>query len=512
MNLKKLTAALTATVVLTGCSTLPSDTDPQVLRSFEASESMEPVAGPSPGADPDILLRDFFSAGAFPTQQYQASRAYLTEEAAKSWDPSVITRVIDRVDLNTQPGATEDERRIVIRGTQVGTLGTGGVYQPENSEYSTEIVMERVNNEWRIDSLPDGVVIERTEMRNHYSPHNVYFFDPSGEVLVGDRRWLYNGVQSLDTTLLTLLVSGPSQHLAPGVVNQLPGDASFIGFTEGTYQFAGFSSLGDEDRLSFAAQVVWTLANADIPGPYSITVDGAPLVADFPTLGLDDVAEYNPEAYTNAVSTLFSLRDGMVSRVSSGSLTPLAGFLGQGDIDSVAISTSADVAAAVRGGDNPVLSVGSVGGGAVSDVLNADTITRPSFEYSASGLWAVLDGDTPVRVARSATTGELIQTEVDIVLPENTSGAISEFQLSRTGVRVAMIMDGRVYVGIVTRPGPGERRVTNITEVAPSWVIPHSASRGVRMDRYWWAPPCRSCRSGGWSRMVPPPAPCPVAT
>lgn len=468
MNLKKLTATLTVTMLVAGCSTLPSDTDPQVLRSFAASKSMEPVAGPVPGADPDILLRDFFSAGAFPTQQYQASRAYLTEDAARSWDPSVSTRVIDRVDLNTQPGATEDERRIVIRGTQVGTLGTGGVYQPENSEYSAEIVMERVNNEWRIDSLPDGVVIERTEMRNHYSPHNVYFFDPSGEVLVGDRRWLYNEMQSLDTTLMTLLVSGPSQHLSPGVVNQLPGDASFIGFNEGVYQFAGFSSLGDEDRLSFAAQVVWTLANADIPGPYSITVDGAPLVADFPTLGLDDVAEYNPEAYTNAVSTLFSLRDGMVSRVSSGAVTPLPGFLGQGDIDSVAISTSADVAAAVRGGDNPVLSVGPLDGAAVSDVLSAETITRPSFEYAANALWAVLDGDTPVRVARSATTGELVQTEVDIVLPEGTSGAISEFQLSRTGVRAAMIMDGHVYVGIVTRPGPGERRVTNITEVAPS--------------------------------------------
>lgn len=467
MSWKKLTAALAVTVLVAGCSTLPQDTDPQVLRSFEASETMQPVPGPSPGADPDILLRDFFSAGAFPSQQYQGSRAYLTEATAKSWDPSVSTRVLDRIDLNTQPGATEDERHIIIRGTQVGTLGTGGVYQPENSEYTAEIVMKRVDDEWRIDSVPNGVVIERTDMRNHYSPHNVYFFDPSGQVLVGDRRWIYNGMQSLETTLLTLLVSGPSQHLSPGVVNQLPGDATFIGFNEGVYQFTGFSSLGDEDRLSFAAQVVWTLANANIPGPYAITVDGAPLVEDFPTLTLDDVAEYNPEAYTNAVSTLFALRDGKVSRVSSGSVTLLPGFLGQGDIDSVAISTSADVVAAVRGGDNPVLTVGGLDGGASSDVLNAKTITRPSFEYSANGLWAVLDGDTPVRVARSATTGELVHTEADIVLPEGAEGAISEFQLSRTGVRVAMIMDGHVYVGIVTRPGPGERRITNVTEVAP---------------------------------------------
>lgn len=466
-DLTKLIAALSATALLAGCSTLPRDTDPQVLRSFDVADSAIEVAGPTPGADPDILLRNFFSAGAFPSQQYQASRAYLTESASREWDPSVITRILERIDLNTQPGATADERSIVIRGTQVGTLGSGGVYQAEDSSYEAEIVMRRVDDEWRIDDLPDGVVLERTEMRNHYSPRDLYFFDLSGQVLVGDRRWIYNGVQSLDTTLMSLLVTGPSQQLAPGVVNQLPPGAAFVGLNEGSYQFTGFSTLSEEGRLSFAAQVVWTLANADIPGPYSIMADGSPLISDFPLLSIDDVAEFNPAASTNAVSTLFTLRDGVISRVSSGTVTPLTGFLGEGGIDSAAISTSANVVAAVRGGESPRLTVGSLEG-TYSDVLTADTITRPTFEYAANAIWVVVDGDTPVRVTRSATTRELVQTEADIALPVGAAGAISEFQLSRTGARVAMIMDGRVYVGVITRPGPAERRITNIVEVAPS--------------------------------------------
>ncbi|EEW50509.1 putative lipoprotein LpqB [Corynebacterium efficiens YS-314] len=465
--MKALTAAMTAALLVSGCSTLPSNTDPQVLRSFNADDQSAEVAGPTPGADPDILLRGFFSAAAFPAQQYQASRAYLTEEANRNWDPTATTVVVDRIDLNTQAGATEDERRIVIRGTQVGTLGSGGVYRPENSELVAEIVMRRVDNEWRIDDLPDGVVLERTEMRNHYTPKNVYFFDPSGQVLVGDRRWIHNAVQSLDTTLMSLLVSGPSQYLAPGVVHQLPSGASFVGFSDGAYQFTGLSSMNEEERLSFATQVVWMLAHAEIPGPYAIFADGSPLVADFPVLSIEDVAEFNPEAYTNAVSTLFSLRDGVVSRVSSGTVTPLTGFLGSGDIDSVAISTSANVAAAVRGNESPRLSVGAPEG-SYTDVLTADTITRPTFEYAANALWAVADGDTPVRVTRSSTTRELVQTEVEITLPEGVTGAISEFQLSRTGVRAAMIIEGRVYMGVVTRPSPGERGVTNIVEVAPA--------------------------------------------
>ncbi|WP_211271313.1 MtrAB system accessory lipoprotein LpqB [Corynebacterium crudilactis] len=468
MKRKSLTAVLMSMTLLAGCSTLPQNTDPQVLRSFVPSQNIQEIAGPTPNQDPDLLLRGFFSAGAYPTQQYEAAKAYLTEDARNEWNPTAEIRIVDRVDLNTLPGSTDEERNIAIRGTQVGSLGSGGVYQPDNTEYEAAITMRRENGEWRIDALPEGIVLERNDLRNHYSPHEVYFFDPSGQVLVGDRRWLFNEAQSISTVLMSLLVNGPSSPIAPGVVNQLSSDATFVGFNEGEYQFTGLGNLDDGARLRFAAQVVWTLAKADIAGPYSLVADGAPLLAEFPTLTTDDVAEYNPEAYTNTVSTLFALQDGSVSRVSSGALTPLPAAWSSGDIDSIAVSSSANVVAAVRHrGENVEMAVGSLEG-ASTDVLSGETITRPTFEYAANGLWVVLDGDTPVRIARSSTTGELVQTESEIVLPKDVTGPISEFQLSRTGVRAAMIIDGRVYVGVVTRPGPGERRITNIMEVAPS--------------------------------------------
>ncbi|ALC05216.1 Lipoprotein LpqB [Corynebacterium deserti GIMN1.010] len=467
-KLKQLTAVLAATTLITGCSTLPHDTDPQVLRSFVPSESTQEVAGPISNQDPDLLLRGFFSAGAYPTQQYEAAKAYLTENARGTWDPQATIRILDRIDLNTLPGSTDEERTIAIRGTQVGSLGSGGVYQPDNTEYEDEITMRQEDGEWRIDALPEGIVLERNDLRNHYAPHDLYFFDPSGEVLVSDRRWLFNESQSIDTVMMSLLVGGPSPSIAPGVVNPLGADATFVGYNDGEFQFTGLGNLDDNARLRFAAQVVWTLARADIAGPYTLVADGAPLLSEFPTLSTDDVAEYNPDSYTNSVATLFALQNGSVSRVSTGSTSPLPGGWSSGDIDSISISTSANVVAAVRHrGEEAVLSVGSLEG-TTSEVLTAESITRPTFEYAATGLWAVLDGETPVRIARSSATGELVQTEAEIVLPRDVTGPISEFQLSRTGVRAAMIIEGRVYVGVVTRPGPGERRITNITEVAPS--------------------------------------------
>lgn len=233
-KLKILTAVLSVTTLVAGCSTLPQNTDPQVLRSFSGSQSTQEIAGPTPNQDPDLLIRGFFSAGAYPTQQYEAAKAYLTEGTRSTWNPAASTRILDRIDLNTLPGSTNAERTIAIRGTQVGTLLSGGVYQPENAEFEAEITMRREDGEWRIDALPDGILLERNDLRNHYTPHDVYFFDPSGQVLVGDRRWLFNESQSMSTVLMALLVNGPSPAISPGVVNQLSTDASFVGSTMGS--------------------------------------------------------------------------------------------------------------------------------------------------------------------------------------------------------------------------------------------------------------------------------------
>ena len=60
------------------------------------------------------------------------------------------------------------------------------------------------------------------------------------------------------------------------------------------------------------------------------------------------------------------------------------------------------------------------------------------------------------------------QIEVDKDAFGDATGAISVLRLSHSGVRVAMIIDGRVYLGTVSRPAPGERKITNLVQIAPS--------------------------------------------
>ena len=466
-RLRKLVALAATTGLLTACTTLPTNTEPQALRSFEPQVEEESNLGPRPGREPDLLLRDFYTASAHPTQNFQTARAYLTSDTAQQWDANESILVVNRIDLVTAAGATPERRSFNVRGAVVGRITTGGAYEPENGVYEATIEMIRTGGEWRLESLPAGVVLERTELRNQFQPQRVFFFEPGGQVLVSDRRWIYSGHQALDSALITLMMEGPSPTLSPGVRRVLPTDATFAGVVDGVYHFTGFADVDSDDRLLFAAQLVWTLAVANIPEPYSVVVDGAPLAPGYEQLKTDDFAEFNPRINAAAPVPLYSLTDGVVSRVSSNQVMPVEGDLGSlGDIESVDITGEGTVAAVRRRGEESVLLVGDLGGD-LGEALRAQTISRPTFEFDPAIQWVVVDGDKIVRVVRSGPTGEFSPTDVDTSALDDVPGEISVIRLSDSGARIAMIIEGRLHVGVVERPGPAERRIVNLRELAP---------------------------------------------
>ncbi|AKK02534.1 MtrAB system accessory lipoprotein LpqB [Corynebacterium epidermidicanis] len=465
--------ACVASLVLASCTSLPSDSAPQALRTYVPASPTEDNIKPAAGQEPDLLLRDFFTASVKPTQRHQQARTFLTAEMAKNWDSQANTLILDRIDINSAGVAEKDKRSFNVRGTVVGSLGPGGVYSPENGAYEATITMERIDGEWRISGLPPGVAIERSELRNNYQPYNLYFLDSLDKTLVGDRRWVYNGNVSVDTALLSLLLEGPQKQLAGGVKTYLPAGATFSGVRQGVYSFSGFGDLGEEGRYRFAAQVAWTLARAGVPGPYNVQVDGTPILENTRRLDLEDVAEFNPGASAGAGSPLHGLGNGAMVKVDASGTVPVAGELGLArDIESADLEARSNLVAAVRTtGENDEkrskLLVGELGG-AMKESVEAKTLSRPSFEPAGAGVWTVLDGRKIARIARSSSTGELSQTEVDSNGFAGIEGLISVLRLSYTGVRVAVIINGRVYLGVVEHPSPGQYKVANVRELAPT--------------------------------------------
>lgn len=451
-----------------GCSTLPRNTDPQVIGSFEAHSGDEsPFLGPEPGQEPDLLLRDFFTATAIPSSDYEAARSFMDPAISESWDPAESILVVDSIDLNTVH-VDSGEIEYSVRGNIIGSLNNGGAYSPENAGYEARMTLQQIDGEWRITDLPSGAVIERNELRNRYQPQSLYFYEQSGKALISDRRWLYSGQDSMDTELVTLLIEGPNVDLQPATSSIVPEGATFVGVEDGEYRFSGMTSMSQDDRTKFAAQLVWTLSNAGMGQEFRATADGSPLVEGLDVMSTDEFAEFNPQESQNSVSSLFALYEGSILGVEGSQVQPMAGSAGTvGDIQSADVSAGGIVAAVRKKSSEEFEFAMGETTGELAPALSARTLARPTFELNGQAAWTVEDGERIVRVVRSTATGQITDAEVDSSEVEGINGEISVIRLSSTGARIAMIIGGNVYTGVVTRATNGKHRIVNVHEVAP---------------------------------------------
>lgn len=475
-RMKTLGAVLSVVVLVSSCASLPNSSEPQSLKRLDNPSSQQD-SGPISGREPDLLLRDFYANSANPLKQYAQARNYLTPDANNQWKPGPETVIIDRIGMSRNSTAGADHVSYTVTGTIVGTLGEGGAYNPRNEDYRAVVTLERRDGEWRIAELPNQAIIERTELRNRYIPRDLYFFDPTGNTLVPDRRWMFAGTNTQDTALISLLLAGPSPTLAPGVMDELPNSAAYTRTNNGVYELTGLSSLSEAARRRLAAQLTWTLALAEISEPFSFSIDGDLVRNDRnnPKLSVNDFPEYNPSASGTSAGVLYALTNGKASSISDGNVVAVPGFLGtNGGIESMDVASlnHTNVAASVvttnaEGDKKSQLYMGPVDGDSTK-ILTAATLTKPTFEANSQAVWTVMDGNKVMRVAQSSSSSSISQTEVDTSELGENHGDISVLRLSPTGVQAAFIVDGRVYVATVARPTAGDRKLTNVRELVPA--------------------------------------------
>ena len=475
-RMKVLVAVLSVAILVSSCASLPNSSEPQSLKRLNNPSSQQD-SGPISGREPDLLLRDFYANSANPLKQYAQARNYLTPDANNQWKPGPETVIIDRIGMSRNSTAGADHVSYTVTGTIVGTLGEGGAYSPRNEDYHAVVTLEQRDGEWRIAELPNQAIIERTELRNRYIPRDLYFFDPTGNTLVPDRRWMFAGTNTQDTALISLLLAGPSPMLAPGVMDELPNSAAYTRTNNGVYELTGLSNLSEAARRRLAAQLTWTLALAEISEPFSFSIDGDLVRNDRnnPKLSVNDFPEYNPSASGTSAGVLYALTNGKASSISDGNVVAVPGFLGtNGGIESMDVASlnHTNVAASVvttnaEGDKKSQLYMGPVDGDSTK-ILTAATLTKPTFEANSQAVWTVMDGNKVMRVAQSSSNSSISQTEVDTSELGENHGDISVLRLSPTGVQAAFIVDGRVYVATVARPTAGDRKLTNVRELVPA--------------------------------------------
>src|SRR6201988_5561020 len=83
--MRRLLLLLSLAVLLAGWAGVPSWSAPQAIGTVERPAPSN-LPKPTPGMDPDVLLREFLKATADPANRHLAARQFLTQPASEAWD------------------------------------------------------------------------------------------------------------------------------------------------------------------------------------------------------------------------------------------------------------------------------------------------------------------------------------------------------------------------------------------------------------------------------------------
>lgn len=482
--MRRLGAVVVAVAVLVcGCAGVPSSSAPQAIGTVERSPSPS-LPKPTPGMDPDVLLREFLKATADPANRHLAARQFLTESASRGWDDAGKALLIDNVVFVETRSA--DRVSVTMRADILGSLSDIGVFETGEGALPDPgpIELLKTSDGWRIDRLPNGVFLDWQQFQETYKRHNLYFADPTGKTVVPDPRYVaVSDSDQLPTELMSKLIAGPRPEMTNSVRNMVGSplrlrgpvtraDGGKTGIGKGyggaRVELEGLQTTDPHSRQLVAAQIIWTFARSDIAGPYVINVDGAALDDRFANgWEATDVASTDPGADDGAAAGLHALVGGSLVSVDGDNAPRVAGsFGGMPDQKAAVLSrTGRDVASVValraaQPDATASLWIGPIGGAAI-EATDGRTITRPSWALD-NAVWVVIDGTNVVRVIQEAASGQPARIPVNATaVTTKFPGPIDELQLSRDGTRAAMVINGQVILATVEQAPGGEHALTH---------------------------------------------------
>ncbi|MEU1487012.1 LpqB family beta-propeller domain-containing protein [Streptomyces sp. NPDC005752] len=497
-------------VLLAGCGAMPVTGDVKAVDASQAGDAQVQVYAvpPREGAAPIEVVDGFLESMTSDDPDFRTTRKYLTAETARTWQPGEGTTVLAQAPNRNGPTVLDTERRTTettytLTGEQVAAVDAQSSYRPlAPSEYSQmlHLVRERAadgKQEWRIDIVPDGLVLGQSDFKRLYRSVNKYYFaagrSDDESALVADPVYVRNRtdpVTRMDTASQTVrtLLEGPSNWLRPVVDSRFPA---------GTALKAGVTSLAPDDQnvlkvplnkkaekagqgacRMMAAQVLFTLRDLTSARVGQVELQGeqGPLCS----LGADEAEEFaSDDGSGGPDSQYFVDDDGHVQRIpgsskGSGDPEPVTGPLGSGPVVMSAVGVARDEQqAATVSADQQRLYVSSLTeeGELSAPVVSsnakkeADRLSAPSWD-GGGDLWVADRDPSDPRLLRLVDGAGEPQ---EVSVPGLGGGRIEALRMSADGVRIALRVsqDGHttLHIGRVERHGSGEDETVSVEDL-----------------------------------------------
>lgn len=441
-----LGAVLLALVLLTGCVSMP--TSGPVVKighvtapSPDAGFAINP-RGPQQGASPTEIVQGFLDAMQATPIQTTTARRFLSDEFADGWDPQRQTVTY----TGLTPPRGSDVVSVDLQGAnrvdaQGGWQGAAGV---ADSQLHFQMVQQ--HGEWRIASAPNALVVPQSWFAVRFRQVSLYFFDPTGRILVPEPVFVPQGAQ-LATTLVRALVAGPSDTLGAVARTFLPvGVSAGLSVPVDRHGVAAVDLKGDLGQQSdhalrlMTAQLAWTLRQDDSIRAVRLSIGGRPVdQSGTGEVSVDSGETYDPAGYATS-EHLFGISQGAAVEVaiepSPTRLNPIPGALGTASpaLRSVAVSLDAAQAAAVTADGRELRSARLEQSARATVRLVGTDLLRPAWDF-ADRLWdidrtahgAVVHVDDGSRMRR-------------VAVPGVTGQNVRRFLVSRDGSRLVALV------------------------------------------------------------------------
>lgn len=491
-------------VLLAGCASMPDSGDLRGVESTPRQEAQVRVFAmpPSEDATPTQIVQGFLEALTSDDADYRTARQYLTREASQTWRPEQSTTV-----LSNGPGAQADRPfredtgalSYTLTGTKVATVDAEQSYAPASGAYNkvVHLAKDEKNGQWRIDAVPQGVVMGKSDFQRNYMSVNKYYFASNNAetaatdlpTAVADPVYVRRHVDPT-TRMVRSLLDGPTSWLDPVVRSSFPtGTALRTGAGPLTPDDRGRLTVPLNDSAAdvgtgrceeMAAQLLFTLRG------FSPAVEEVELRAGGGQLCLlaREAAEVVaiPRGELNQPDYLYFVDEKRrLVRIAAGSSDtdpdPVPGALGEGEkaLRSVAVARDERTAAGVALDGRSLFVASLVSGSSLGEpVLRStgkteeDRLTTPSWD-AQGGLWvADRDPGNPGLYLLEEGAGEPLE-----VRTPGLDGRVRAVRVAADGVRIALVVEKgdrrSLLVGRIERSGPGtgtgERPAVTVLEL-----------------------------------------------
>lgn len=318
-------ALLGAFLALAGCTNIPTGGGVSKLtidsKGGDASLSTVPDE-PVKGASQDEILAGFIRAGRSSSANYQVARDFLTDDFRAKWNPNagalISSSPIDSVVVAPDVLQIAVTVSATVDADAHYTIADVSRTQPLQFQFAKDS-----KGQWRISSAPDGTILTPNRFDALFQPYDLYFFDPSFQYLVPDRRWFAKASSSqVATRIVRALLAGPPDWLKGAVVSAFPNGTEITGVpvidqvsatVDLTSQVSSESAAGKRRMNQQLTQSLSSLGSPTV----SITVGGFPVtVTDGP----------DPDHLETVLGDPVGFERGVFGTLVNGTVRPLPGI------------------------------------------------------------------------------------------------------------------------------------------------------------------------------------------